>query len=146
MTRKHRPMSMARRSLTPLKLATLPLLSSHRVIQQLRADNSKLKVRNQKLKMFTAAMTLSFLSTLVVMGCFLYLYFNTNVNLDTIQPIACDECRMQLSLKAKVLANLSLQIEAIQHLSQRDTDTHNISEVNLFGSKNWSGKPILNWD
>ena len=116
------------------------------VIQQLRAANLKLKSRNQKLKMFTVAMTLSFLSTLVVMGCFLYLHFNTNVNLDTIQPIACDECRMQLSLEAKFLANLSLQIEAIQHLSQRGTDTHNLSEVNLFGSKNWSGKPILKWD
>ena len=116
------------------------------MIQQLCANNSKLKVRNQKLKTFTAAMTLSFLSTLVVMGCFLYLHFNTNAKLDTIQPKACDECRMQLSLQAKVLANLSLQIEAIQHLSQRGTDTHNLSEVTFFGLKNWSGKPILNWD
>ena len=69
-----------------------------RVIQQLRADNSKLKVRNQKLKFFTVALTFSFISTLVLMDCLFYFLFNTNVNSDTIQPIACDQCRMQLSL------------------------------------------------
>ena len=117
-----------------------------RVIQQLRAENSKLKVRNQKLKFFTVALTFCFISTLICMGCLFYFHFNTNFNLDTIQPMACDQCRMQLSLQAEVLANLSLQIQSIQPWSERSTvSTHNISKVNLLSPKNWSSKPMLDW-
>ena len=117
-----------------------------RLIQELRAKNSKLKSRHQKLKSFTAALTFCFISTLICMGCLFYFHFNTNFKLDTLQPMACDQCRMQLSLQAEVLANLSLQIQSIQPWSERDTvSTHNISEVNLLSPKNWSSKPMLDW-
>ena len=117
-----------------------------RLIQELRAENSKLKSRHLKLKSFTAALTFCFLSTLICMGCIFYFHFSTNFKLDTLQPMACDQCRMQLSLQAEVLANLSLQIQSIQPWSERDTvSTHNISEVNILSPKNWSSKPMLDW-
>ena len=120
------------------------------VIQQLQATNSKLKSSNQKLKVFFAVLTLSSLCILGIMGCFLYLHFDINAKLDTIQPIfdtkACDDCKMQLSFQAKLLANLSLQIDAISQSPQRYTDTYNSSEVKPFSFTNWASQPKLNWD
>ena len=116
-----------------------------RLIQELRAENSKLKSRHLKLKSFTAALTFCFLSTLICMGCIFYFYFSTNFKVDTPQPMACDQCKMQLSLQAEVLANLSLQIQSIQPWSERNTvNTHHTSEVDVLSPKNWSSsQPML---
>ena len=118
-----------------------------RLIQELRAENSKLKSRHQKLKSFTAALTFCFLSTLICMGFTFYFYFSTNFKVDTPQPMACDQCKMQLSLQAEVLANLSLQIQSIQPWSERNTvNTHHTSEVDVLSPKNWSSsQPMLDW-
>ena len=119
-----------------------------RLIQELRAESSKLKSRYLKLKSFTAALTFCFVSTLICMGCVSYFYFSTNLKVDTPEPMACDQFKMQLSLQAEVLTNLSLQIQSIQSWSERDTVNthHNTSEVDVLSPKNWSSsQPMLDW-
>ena len=117
------------------------------LIQELRAESSKLKSRYLKLKSFTVALTFCFVSTLVCMGCISYFHFSTNLKVDTPEPMACDQFKMQLSLQAEVLANLSLQIQSIQPWSERNTvNTHHTSEVDVLSPKNWSSsQPMLDW-
>ena len=119
-----------------------------RLIQELRAESSKLKSRYLKLKSFTVALTFCFVSTLICMGCISYFHLSTNLKVDTPEPMACDQFKMQLSLQAEVLTNLSLQIQSIQSWSERVTSNthHNTSEVHVPSPKNWSSsQPMLDW-
>ena len=122
-----------------------------RLIQELRAENSKLRSRNLKLKCFTVALTLCFASTLICMGSIFYFHFSTNLKANTSEPMACDQFKMELSLQAEVLANLSLQIQSIQSWSERVTSNthHNTSEAYVPSPKSWSSsqpsQPMLNW-
>ena len=119
-----------------------------RLIQELRAENSKLRSRNLKLKCFTVALTLCFASTLICMGSIFYFHFSTNLKANTSEPMACDQFKMELSLQAEVLNNLSLQIQSIQSWSERVTSKthHNTSEAYVPSPKIWSSsQPMLNW-
>ena len=122
-----------------------------RLITELRAENSKLRSRNLKLKCFTVALTLCFASTLICMGSIFYFHFSTNLKANTSELMACDQVKMELSLQAEVLTNLSLQIQSIRSWSERVTSNthHNTSEAYVPSPKNWSSsqpsQPMLNW-
>ena len=72
-----------------------------RLIQELRAESSKLKSRYLKLKSFTVALTFCFVSTLICMGCISYFHFSTNLKVDTPEPMAVTNLKCSYHYKLR---------------------------------------------